>query len=1014
MPQPGLPFSLALPLRRGLLPSFVCVSSLVLALDDTAMDRYPLRDAIDGGQGHPNNPYLNHSLPSQSTVNDSPYIAYPGPGRPPPPPPDTPSSTPSIPRRPPPSVPLPNLRGFGSGSNDEGPNPSAPLSMGGIERALPTDSESLLDGESSISDDHTFVGSSSDHHGDAKLRYKKGLEVISYIKEKSHYTEDASQIIQRLQMAADQKLKRSYISGIPALDNYDTAPVIKVGIVFLPGVDRPTVTQLEQGMQSPVQMQVSFSYFDQESCYRNASRKAFYRKLSKVAIEHILTIPPDMLMGDYKPDQMTSEWRVNTAGHLLWDFEVRQDLRVISRDTTPQVLKHARARRDKMLPSFIPGQKTEALVISGREKRPAVNIDSDEVTLVQDLRYYQGQFDLESTLIEVDSTSMVSLLVNFQLIIQNRNAAQDLDETRKLLEAMMEDVRRLCTRSAILFRMSTRVKIITSKDIRYGVNNGREFTTLTTSKGIRKIINLSSAYYTSLDPSDKVQQLLRPRFLQMLVLLLSFLNDDDLQNIREFLEKTFHFRADRPSMELLFLKVIPFYSINSHVFLTSMVPAFEGWSPRKPDNQDHTYYWETFITRIAPLGYILPGTVDQLCRAQKSWIVQWPEKGFKDSLAFRNLQYGALDHMRTFNDIPPIERDHEGRNENTLLNAIFTDGKQYLIRVADYEGILCVRKGVYTAQEVDINGQRYDLIIEESTLNDATYQAVDHINEVIRRVNHWLTGFKGQALRRRGTIFKHVKVPGMARPDIEMLEELRVTGRLNRFRATLGNSDLAIAYKLDKRKITLEDTLAILARNNQEIQSVVDYYQSRLQSYGSAFSAETLRKITSTLNTVTAEIGMAEAIRQRIASDPAISDEPIVTLIEPPGGTFYSNPIWNDYKVGLTAGNMLTIEAKKSYVTGVYWDQEIVVTLHNDANQYIVVPLEYVDEKDRDDQVQDGDVAVLAGQYMILAEPVEEEGTDALIMSNYLKIVRVEQGTKISKRQQRRMQTIAMSRSVFV
>lgn len=181
-----------------------------------------------------------------------------------------------------------------------------------------------------------------------------------------------------------------------------------------------------------------------------------------------------------------------------------------------------------------------------------------------------------------------------------------------------QDFDRLCNRSAILFRMATRTKIITSKDIRYGVNNGREFTTLTTSKGIRKIISLSSAYYTSLDPADKVQQLLKPRFLQMLVLLLSFLNDDDLHNIQEFLERTFHFNADRKNLELLLLKVIPFYSINSHIFLTSIVPAFEGWSPRKPEKQDHAFYWETFVSRIAAHGYVLPGTIDNLCRAQKS------------------------------------------------------------------------------------------------------------------------------------------------------------------------------------------------------------------------------------------------------------------------------------------------------------------------------------------------------------------------------------------------------------
>jgi hypothetical protein len=48
--------------------------------------------------------------------------------------------------------------------------------------------------------------------------------------------------------------------------------------------------------------------------------------------------------------------------------------------------------------------------------------------------------------------------------------------------------------------------------------------------------------------------------------------------------------------------------------------------------------------------------------------------------------------------------------------------------------------------------------------------------------------------------------------------------------------------------------------------------------------------------------------------------------------------------------------------------------------------LEYVEEKDQSDHAHQGDVAFLVGQYMIIAEPVQEEGTDALIMSNYLKV----------------------------
>lgn len=823
----------------------------------------------------------------------------------------------------------------------------APLSMNGIERALPTDTQTLPDTDSTVSEGPATPAGVSDRKGEVEERFKKGLEVIAFIKEKGNYNEDASQIILRLQMAADRAVKRSYVSGTPVREYYEDAPVIKVGIVFLPGVDRPTVTQLEQ----------------------------------------------EMLMANYKPDQLSAAWRVNTAGHLLNDFEVTKDLRVIAKDLTPNVLENLR-RREEGRSSFVPGHMTDALALrheSKQEGLPTVNIESDQVKIVDDLRHYTGQFDLESTLVEVDYSSMVSLLVNFQLIIQNRNAAKDLDETRNLLEAMMEDVRRLCNRSSILFRMSTRVKIITSKDIRYGVNNGREFTTLTTSKGIANIINKSSSYYTSLHEVEQIQQLLKPRFLQMLVLLLSFLNDDDLKNIQEFLERTFHFNADRKNLELLLLKVIPFYSINSHVFLTSLVPAFEGFSPRKPDKQDHSYYWETFVSRIAAQGYILPGTPHQLCRAQKSWIMQWPEKGFLDSLPFRNLQYSANDDMSTFNEIPPIERDYDRHNDNTLLTAIFMDNRHYMIRIVDYEAIICLTKGVYSVQEADVEdqrfeGQRFDLVIEENQLNQATYTAVDQINVVIRSVNDWVATTMNPARGRRASgVFGRVR-RGRA-PDVEMIEELRVTGRLTRFRAILGNSLLAIAYKLDGRKITLEDAIANLARDNQVIQSVVEYYQDRIQRYGHNFPPETLRRITHSLNAVATQIGTTEGVRQRISNDPTISDEPIVRLVEQSAGSYYTAPVWNKYRVSVTTGNMLSLEAKKSYVTDIRWEgQEIAISLQNDNNMYVVTTLDYPDPKERDDQVVLGDVAVLAGQYMIVAVPVEDDGSDALRMSNYLRV----------------------------
>lgn len=152
--------------------------------------------------------------------------------------------------------------------------------------------------------------------------------------------------------------------------------------------------------------------------------------------------------------------------------------------------------------------------------------------------------------------------------------------------------------------MSTRSKIITAKDLRYGVNQGRQFVTVSTSKGIREIVALCASFFASLDPKPKWQQKIRPRFLQIIVVLLSFLNDNDLLESMEFLETTFGFRADRRNLELLIMKVLPYRSINAKVFLNSCITNFEGFSPAKRQS-DLGSCWDTFITRSSCPSRIL-------------------------------------------------------------------------------------------------------------------------------------------------------------------------------------------------------------------------------------------------------------------------------------------------------------------------------------------------------------------------------------------------------------------------
>jgi hypothetical protein len=579
---------------------------------------------------------------------------------------------------------------------------------------------------------------------------------------------------------------------------------------------------------------------------------------------------------------------------------------------------------------------------------------------------------------------MMNLIVGYRLIIQNSNPSQNVDDTKMLLEQMVEAVRRLCHRSPILFRMSTRVKIIHSKNTRYGVNHGRRFTTLMTSRGIQEIISKSAAYYSALYSDEQAQKFIRPRFLQMLVLLLSLLNDDDLHEIKHFLEETFEFKADRPNLELLLLKVIPFYSINSKVFLTGLVPAYEGYTPREPDNGDYAHYWDTFITRLLANNYLLPSIVDNLGRERLSWVPKWPDGGFKSSGIFQNLQFSGDKKPLTFNEIPPFEELIDKEDNGTPLTVVLTNEEKHSIRVCDYEPIVCLTSGLYSVQETGTN-RRYDLVISEEWLNEATRDAMQQINIVIKHINSLLVKPLGRSrsVKYRITRFRNV--------DIAVLDETRISGRLTKHTAVLGNDLLAVAYKLDGRKINLSDAVGIMSQDNQEIESVIGYYEHRMpnaQSYG--IDNETFRSIRQSLTDVTARLRSADSIRQRLSQDPTISDEPIANVLQAAGTKYFSPPIWYDYRVWTSNQSQMQIEARKTVVTEATWLREdvIQVQLSGDRSKYYVTTLEHVGEGRREDQIQTEDIAILAGSYMLIAEPDEEEGSSGLFLTNYLRVSR--------------------------
>ena len=276
----------------------------------------------------------------------------------------------------------------------------------------PEDSQSVISGVEHILPErphrenlgNELVPWSQGDHGALKAKNA----VLDDLANKSMPPEESEYIIRRLEKRADERLQRTYVEGMPVAGLDDSAIVLHVGLTFLPGADKPQVNRIEQ---------------------------------------------TNMIL-DRPPDQKDADWRVNTAGALLMQFDVSADLSIVRTDQTSIVVAQAKSRLASRRDTFFPEQR----------RALTATIDSDEVKIVNDLR--AGTWDIQATLIEVDAPSLSSLMVNYRTLIRKGGPDMTFEETRVLLDTMIEDARRLCVRSPILFRMSTRLRIMNSQNTR--------------------------------------------------------------------------------------------------------------------------------------------------------------------------------------------------------------------------------------------------------------------------------------------------------------------------------------------------------------------------------------------------------------------------------------------------------------------------------------------------------------------------------------------------------------------
>lgn len=202
-----------------------------------------------------------------------------------------------------------------------------------------------------------------------------------------------------------------------------------------------------------------------------------------------------------------------------------------------------------------------------------------------------------------------------------------------------------------------------------------------------------------------------------------------------------------------------------------------------------------------------------------------------------------------------------------------TNGNIYTIGASDLEKITCLTPGTYSVQETSEMTRNFDLVIVEHPLNKELYEAIHRINVVIGVLNSLSTwNAKGRGLK---GLFK-VQVS-----KITFLPEVRGSGRLTRSTASLKKDTLAVAYKVEGRKIGRRDAIRNLTHDLQEMEQTLALIERRLLEIG---GQDDNRKILRDhLNQIGREVRICEATKKKISESRDISDEPIAKVMYPGG-----------------------------------------------------------------------------------------------------------------------------------
>jgi hypothetical protein len=437
---------------------------------------------------------------------------------------------------------------------------------------------------------------------------------------------------------------------------------------------------------------------------------------------------------------------------------------------------------------------------------------------------------------------------------------------------------------------------------------------------------------------------------------------------------TYGIKADRTHLELLILKVLPLSSINSMIFLHSLVTAVSGPLARPSRHlRDQQNVWKQFIMILLENGYILPGSIFDVGSLEQSWIVNWPEHGgFKDTTIFRHLQYAGP--SRTINEIPRVDLNSEVI-PGAELSVKLANGGQYIVAAADLENITRMSPGRYSVTEAFHGGGSFDLDISDTWVNQPLFRAIGTINGMLSLAKSIMPQ-RSQAMIRVKRVFS----PSGRQYDESSLAEIRSCGRLTYHIARLNGQNVAATFKIDGRAISRREFLRLFQADHTKIEAMGRALQTALE--GLYDGKRTNPQVGTTLNRLRndqrqIQTQVSEAERRKVGMNQystTLPSEPIIRVLYQVGARDAQVSVWRDYKAWhLARDNVLCVDSERRVVEQCAWQGDtIVVTLHDVPMRYFVTPLSPVEEALRHEQLKAGDTVLLCGHYFLVVEATDE------------------------------------------